>query len=85
MPFPFLKAKVVKHVHHLDGPGAKGGDKVAYTKVYVHEDDSCRTVEFDRSGKHVHEYDGEPQFSDKTGEPKPSVAGETPHAAAAKK
>ena len=64
----FSRKKVmVKAVHRFDGPGPskdKDGVPSAYFNIYEHEDGSCHTIEFDRSGAHVAEYDGEPNFPD---------------------
>ena len=57
-------ARKVKEVLRFDGPGAKGGASTAYFNIYVYEDDSCRTVEFDHKGAHLFEYTGEPVFPD---------------------
>lgn len=63
------KARKVAHVDRFDGPGARAGDKCAYFNIYEYEDGSCRTVEFDAQGRHLHEYDGEPEFPDDAGAP----------------
>lgn len=71
------KQHTVVKVHRFDGPGAKAGEKCAYFNIYEHEDGTCHTIEFDRSGAHVAEYDGEPVFSDGE-EPKPLGETEPP-------
>jgi hypothetical protein len=71
------KAKKVKEVQRFDGPGAKGGDKTAYFNLYIHDDDSVRTIEFDRTGAHVAEYDGDPVFPDDK-KPEPLAEGVPP-------
>jgi|GEM_PF-6423508 len=60
----FRKSKTVVAVHRYDGPGAKTGDQCASFNIYEYEDGSCKTIEFDRSGKRLAEYAGEPQFAD---------------------
>ena len=71
------KQKTVKEVQRFDGPGQwrdKDGNGCAYFNIYAHEDGSCHTIEFDRLGAHVAEYDGEPAMPDGTA-PGPKATG----------
>jgi hypothetical protein len=64
MPLFKRNLRKVVDTQRYDGPGAKTGDACAYFMVYAHDDDSIRTVEHDRGGRHLAEYEGEPEFPD---------------------
>lgn len=77
MGISFRKRKKAVEVIRYDGPGARAGDECAYFNIYVFEDETCRTVEFDKLGRHLAEYDGEPQFPDGA-QPEPLPEGVPP-------
>jgi hypothetical protein len=55
-------------VQRIDDPGpnaihfpADHANRPEYLVAYLYDDESVRTVEFDRKGAHVAEYEGEPR------------------------
>lgn len=63
------------HPRDKDGKPIRGGE---YFNVYEYEDGSCKTIEFSRTGAHLAEYEGEPQFPEDVEPPKPLSEGQPP-------